>query len=218
MNKLEVITQELERNEDIVIVDSSKEIEKIRGVYVGQKIQYWVTSQNGLYSCQELKNFMGGLEFENIKPFVTRKFEQNVPTYIKFGWLYFNEKIGEVTTLQPEEIKIIKITHPDFINQDGLENGEAIIVNESNQQLHLEVYEKGAGVEISDINNGVTIHPIPNKEFYWHAKTGKFNSTSYNSSEYWSCQRDLNKYKRDGRSIPSHLLTRLVSNYFQSAH
>ena len=120
MSKLSAIELSLKRNRNVIIVG------RIREDYLGHNINwdrgynvsYDVVPKSGLYTAEELQNFMMGLVPKGLEPTSKEDFSINDEDgKLMFGYLYFVEKIGETTitkkgliTLTDEKL----IDDPDF--------------------------------------------------------------------------------------------------------
>lgn len=97
--KLAKVKQALNGNDDVVIVNAEEKIylPERNGAW-SHTVAFWVAPKRGLYTADELQNFMMKL-IPNLEPSSKDDFKED-PYKITFGRLYFDEKIGEerVTT------------------------------------------------------------------------------------------------------------------------
>ena len=109
MNKLTQIDRALRIKS--VIVEIERELENPNLItiirypndsFIGPTFYYYVAPRNGLFTADELQSFMMGLvplKADNIYPFMQHGDKvqpPNIPNTLEYGWLYFNERIGEL--------------------------------------------------------------------------------------------------------------------------
>lgn len=92
MSKLKTIREALQSNPNVVIIDlSEKTFPLEKGVV--NLVNYFIAPRSGLYTVDELRNFMTNL-IPGLEPTHKQDFEQGGNS-IRLGRMYFDEKVGE---------------------------------------------------------------------------------------------------------------------------
>ena len=143
MNKLRTVREYLKTNPDVIIVKDfeSNFLEKNSYCckYGDYNVDLYVAPKNGLYTAEELQEFMMGLIPDGLMPTHKRDFSLKRPDitstrYLQHGYLYFDEEIGkEREIVQRDQI----ITHEDLINSEGFFDGKRKIYNDLSKTLML---------------------------------------------------------------------------------
>jgi len=143
MNKLRTVREYLKTNPDVIIVKDfeSNFLEKNSYCckYGDYNVDLYVAPKNGLYTAEELQEFMMGLIPDGLMPTHKRDFSLKRPDitstrYLQHGYLYFDEEIGkERKIVQRDQI----ITHEDLMNSEGFFDGKREICNDISKTLML---------------------------------------------------------------------------------
>ncbi|MFH1376478.1 MAG: hypothetical protein ABIH25_02480 [Candidatus Woesearchaeota archaeon] len=147
MSKLSIIRQVLKTNPGVVIVDvkDHTSLPNICGAYC-HFVDYRVAPKNGLYTLDELQEFMVGL-VPNLQPTIQIDFRQHSRlydenTYLEFGSLLFEEKVGEARRVTK---RVLTLTDEELLSFNG---------NETIEKDATEVYKRG-----------IYVHPFPDESF-----------------------------------------------------
>ncbi len=150
MSKLSIIRQALETNPGVVIVNTKKRnylpYSSNRKDFFCHIIDYLVAPKKGLYTADELQEFMNRL-VPDLKPTSQIDFRQyDKNSDLKFGALYFDEKVGRERRITK---RIIRLNDEELLNVDGFVNGEKTIDKDVN----------------IDYIRRTSVNPFPNEEF-----------------------------------------------------
>lgn len=181
MSKFETVKKALETNPEVILVNMDlKNYFPERDGYFTQTADIYVAPKQGLFTGDELQEFMEGL-IPGLKPTSVDRFHQYNDS-LDFGKLYFDEKIGE-------ERVVIKRTHtmtdPEFtstfdVKDNGLENvyglnEQGILVIDTDKT---EAHERRTWVR-----------PFPTEKFAKDVLEGKIRS------EYRTDLKELKNYQ-----------------------
>ena len=124
MSKLSIVKQSLETNPEVVI---AKVFENNylpgRNGYWSHTMDFWVAPKNGLYTAEELQEFMMGLVPEGLEPTSKDDFRKyDKKSDLSLGKLYFDEDIG-----QEKVTRICTLTDEDLLNVSGFVDGQRTI-------------------------------------------------------------------------------------------
>jgi hypothetical protein len=143
-------------------------------------MDYWVAPKDGLYTAEELQDFMMGLVPEGLQPTCKDDFRQyDKNSYLSFGKLYFDEKVGEERRITK---RILTLTDEELLNVAGFVKGEQTIDKDVTQEYTRRTW----------------VRPFPNESFARDVLDGKLEY-----SEYQAKPSDLKRYQPN-------LLQRLV--------
>ncbi len=166
MSKLTIVRKSLETNPKIIVVHISETIDLPgrNGFCLPSDsrhyVNYWIAPKNGLYTADELQTFMMGL-VPGLTPTEKEDFIQyDKNSDLKFGRLYFAEKIGEerritkrIITLT-DEMFCVDVIDKDLIKEHmrecfGLVDGKRTIDEEVTKEYM----------------RGIWVSPFPNEAF-----------------------------------------------------
>ena len=133
MSKLSIVRQALETNPEVIIVDSQeRNYLPDRSGFFCHTMDYWVAPKDGLYTAEELQDFMMSLVPEGLQPTCKDDFRQyDKNSDLEFGKLYFDEKVGEERKITK---RILTLTDEELFNVAGFVNGEQTIDNDVIQE------------------------------------------------------------------------------------
>lgn len=155
--KLAKVKRALNSNNDVVIVNVEEKIHlPERDGFWSHTVDFWVAPKKGLYTADELQNFMIKL-IPDLEPSSKDDFRED-PYRITFGKLYFDEKIGEerVTTK-----RVITLTDEKLFDlAGGFPDGKKTI--ETN--------------EVFDYKRRIWVRLYPNEKFARDVLDGKLPS------------------------------------------
>ena len=119
MNKLNLVNKHLREISDVEIVDviENNSVAYARMHSWSQTMDYLVAPKEGLYTADELQDFMLTLIPADLKPTSKDHFRQYSES-LEFGKLYFDEKIGE-----EKQTRILTLTDSDLLNSVEMVDG-----------------------------------------------------------------------------------------------
>lgn len=194
ISKFKIVKKALEENPQVIIVDLKLESSFPRRIgYVTQTANFSIAPSMGLYTANELQEFMQGL-IPGLKPYAQGDFFQaDEIKELHFGYVGFEEKIGE------ERIESTHVmTDPEFTQTfdygKGLENvygldEEGILVRR----------------KVIDHLRRTWVNLYPNEQFAKDLLEGKIDSTHKDRTKLGF----LEKYKVSGARKTAALLLEL---------
>ena len=168
MSKLTIVRQVLETNPEVVIVNTDERNHLPDRLGFCHTVDYRIAPKNGLYTADELQEFMVSLVPEGLEPTMKDDFYQHGKGgLLNFGKLYFDEKIGE------ERItRICTLTDEELLNVSGFVDGRRTI-----EETH-------------PYTRRTWVRPFPNERFIRDVLNGELEF-----SEYSVTSRVLEDYK-----------------------
>jgi len=165
MSKLTLIRHTLEKNPNVTIVHvDEKNYLPERYMRFSHTVDFWIAPKTGLYTADELQDFMMELVPEGLKPTTVNNFRQYNGD-LSFGRLYFDEKIGEERTITK---KILTLSDEELLNVAGFVDGKRASID-------TEVTE--------EYRRSTSVRPFPNEAFIGDLLKGKLIFLNHIHSE-----------------------------------
>lgn len=168
MSKLTIVRQSLETNPEVVIakVFENNYLPRRNG-YWSHTMDFCVAPKNGLYTAEELQEFMMSLVPKGLQPTCRDDFRQyDENSDLSLGKLYFDEDIG-----QEKVTRICTLTDEELLNVSGFVNGQRTIEESRPYQRR------------------TWVSPFPSKALVYDLLEGKL------SSEYSVRPEELRRYQ-----------------------